>query len=700
MQYLTVRKELISRQILSRFIHTSRCVRTIDPDILEEKALDPRVRQLYDRHKSAILYSSVVESSKLNLGYVKSKILTQKLKAQQEKLTVENVRVKPFSLALKYWDESKKDFDGKVISDANPNNTQWKSDLINEISNSKRKRQLLREMQQSQSLIGDENDPKPFTNYWMNDYDIYDDSESEAHSQFGTPDPSVPVSKVPCYGCGSLLQCADSSLPGYLPSELFKGKNAAVLKTVHCQRCHFLKNYNTAINMNVSSDQYVEMISTIEDKFALAILMIDLLDFPCSLWPGIASILGNKRPIFVVGNKVDLLPKDSPGHINHVKRCLEDCIANSGIARTNVKHVALISAQTGYGVEELITKLHNVWQYKGDVYVVGCTNVGKSTLFNALLRSDYCKVKASNIIQKATASPWPGTTIRLLKFPILRPNDHRLYERTMRLISQSHKRAAENQLRADQARLGKVEHATLIGHIGRTFEQPEDEVIDSFSMGKGAPKVLHLNEASDDYAKSKWCFDTPGVVHNESILNLLTTEELLLTLPKKMILPRTFVMKPGMSLFLAGVGRVDYLSGVDYIRITVYASPKLPVLIVKTDEAETVYSEMLGTELLAVPVGDAERLNKWPGLAASDVFTFRGEGTKVSACDVLLSSAGWVGLIIPENEEADFKIWTPEARGIFVRRPSLIPFGGNLHGGRIRGTLAYRTRLPFVKPTG
>lgn len=80
----------------------------------------------------------------------------------------------------------------------------------------------------------------------------------------------------------------------------------------------------------MSSEQYVEMISTIEDKYALAILMIDLLDFPCSLWPGIASILGTKRPIFVVGNKVDLLPKDSSGHIQHVKNCLEDCIANSG----------------------------------------------------------------------------------------------------------------------------------------------------------------------------------------------------------------------------------------------------------------------------------------------------------------------------------------------------------------------------------
>lgn len=56
----------------------------------------------------------------------------------------------------------------------------------------------------------------------------------------------------------------------------------------------------------------------------------------------------------------------------------------------------------------------------GDVYLVGCTNVGKSTLFNALLQSDYCKVKAVDLIQRATTSPWPGTTLNLLKVMIER----------------------------------------------------------------------------------------------------------------------------------------------------------------------------------------------------------------------------------------------------------------------------------------
>lgn len=37
---------------------------------------------------------------------------------------------------------------------------------------------------------------------------------------------------------------------------------------------------------------------------SLVVLMVDLLDFPCSIWPGIVDIIGKDRPIIVVGNKV------------------------------------------------------------------------------------------------------------------------------------------------------------------------------------------------------------------------------------------------------------------------------------------------------------------------------------------------------------------------------------------------------------
>jgi hypothetical protein len=43
------------------------------------------------------------------------------------------------------------------------------------------------------------------------------------------------------------------------------------------------------------------------------------------------------------------------------------------------------------------------------------------------------------------------------------------------------------------------------------------------------------------------------------ILSLLTEKEVDIVLPRHSIVPRTFVLKPGMVLFLGAIGRLDFL---------------------------------------------------------------------------------------------------------------------------------------------
>lgn len=218
--------------------------------------------------------------------------------------------------------------------------------------------------------------------------------------------------------------------------------------------------------MQVSPEDYVNMISTIKDKRALAILMVDLVDFPCSLWPNIIDIIGEKRPVIVVGNKVDLLPQDSKNYLNHIMKCLENALVDAGLSRANIQHVCLVSARTNYGIEELITCLYTIWADKGDVYLLGNANVGKSTLFNALLRSDYCKIRARSLVRRATSSLWPGTTLRMLKFPIAKPSSALLYERRRRLKNAEKEKFDLERLRRNQVKTGRKPEATLMDHIG------------------------------------------------------------------------------------------------------------------------------------------------------------------------------------------------------------------------------------------
>lgn len=77
---------------------------------------------------------------------------------------------------------------------------------------------------------------------------------------------------------------------------------------------------------------------------------------------------------------------------------------------------------------------------------------------------------------------------------------------------------------------------------------------------------MGINEKLPEFVHGKWCYDTPGVVHPDQILHLLTTDELVKTLPREIIRPETYCIKPGTSLFIAGLARLDFVRGPNSVR--------------------------------------------------------------------------------------------------------------------------------------
>lgn len=165
-----------------------------------------------------------------------------------------------------------------------------------------------------------------------------------------------------------------------------------------------------------------------------------------------------------------------------------------------------------------------------------------------------------------------------------------------------------------------------------------------------------------------------------------------------MIRARAFSFKPEMSLFIAGLGRLDYIEGPDDLRVIVFASLQLPVSLCHTTDADEFYESFLGSELLGVPIySGEERMTKWPNLETlHDEIVIEGEHMNVTACDILLSSAGWIGINLSKGTTGKFKAWTPEKRGIYVRKPSLLPHGILLKGQKVRHSLAYRIGQAFT----
>ncbi|KAK2498988.1 hypothetical protein MC885_018078 [Smutsia gigantea] len=556
------------------------------------------------------------------------------------------------------------------------------------------------------------------------------------HPVVGHPDPTVPPSGLTCSGCGAELHCQDPGVPGYLPSEKFLSAAAqadgGLARTV-CQRCWLLVHHRRALRLRVTQEQYLELVSTALRRpgRALVLYMVDLLDLPDALLPDLPALVGPKQ-LIVLGNKVDLLPQDAPGYRQRLRERLWNDCARAGLlpprggrapqqpggsgeenwnpsasSRTVLRDVRLISAKTGYGVEELISALQRSWRYRGDVFLIGATNAGKSTLFNTLLESDYCIAQGAEAIDRATISPWPGTTLNLLKFPICNPTPYKMFERQKRLKKDATK-AEEDLSQQEQNQLNCLKkHGYVVGRVGRTFlysEEQKDEAAfefdaDSLAFDVGNEPVMVADKSTkrvelttQDVKDAHWFYDTPGIKKENCILNLLTEKEVNIVLPTHSIVPRTFVLKPGMVLFLGAIGRIDFLQGNQSAWFTVVASNFLPVHITSLDKADTLYQKHAGHILLKVPMGGEERMAEFPPLVAEEI-TLEGLRESEAVADIKFSSAGWVAVTPQFKDRLHLRGYTPQGTVLTVR-PPLLPHIVNIKGERIRRSVAYKTKKP------
>ncbi|ADC87409.1 MULTISPECIES: ribosome biogenesis GTPase YqeH [Staphylococcus] len=202
-----------------------------------------------------------------------------------------------------------------------------------------------------------------------------------------------------CIGCGAPLQSENKNAPGYVPEHnLFR-------EDVICRRCFRLKNYNEVQDVGMDSEDFLNLLNGLSDRSGIIVNVVDIFDFEGSFINALKRIVGNKK-IILVANKLDLLPKQ----INHrrVKEWLKRSAKKYGL---EAEEVVLISAEKGWGIEDLLTAINQNRDHE-DVYIVGTTNVGKSTLINKLIE---LSVGEKDVV---TTSRFPGTTLDMIDIPL------------------------------------------------------------------------------------------------------------------------------------------------------------------------------------------------------------------------------------------------------------------------------------------
>lgn len=181
-----------------------------------------------------------------------------------------------------------------------------------------------------------------------------------------------------CTGCGVELQTENKEKEGFVED----------INNKLCTRCFKLKNYGEYKEVSLDNEDFTKILKEIP-KDSLVVYLTSLLNINL-------DYLENLNNVILVLTKKDLLPKSVQDYklINYIKN-----ITN------NYLDIEIISTIKNYNLDNLLNKIKKYNNTKKEVYFVGMTNSGKSTLINKIIKN-YTDKEI-----EVTTSIYPSTTL-------------------------------------------------------------------------------------------------------------------------------------------------------------------------------------------------------------------------------------------------------------------------------------------------
>lgn len=190
-----------------------------------------------------------------------------------------------------------------------------------------------------------------------------------------------------CKGCGAFLQISNDQIEGYTTN----------INNDLCERCFRINNYNEYKFIEKDNTDFTNILKEINKTKDLIVLLVDLFNIPRDLTE-ITRYLNND--ILLVLTKKDIFSYKIPDQ----KFLSYDY---------GIKYVdsLVVSSNKNYNFDLLYEKI-NEYKKSNNVYIVGYTNSGKSTLINKFVHN-----YSDNDIN-ITTSNLPSTTLDTLEIKI------------------------------------------------------------------------------------------------------------------------------------------------------------------------------------------------------------------------------------------------------------------------------------------
>lgn len=190
-----------------------------------------------------------------------------------------------------------------------------------------------------------------------------------------------------CPGCGATLQSNNPSKEGYY-----------IENKTFCERCFRIKHYNEYLTLDKDNSNYIKILEEINKTDDLVVLVVDL--FNIEDLNKLKKYIDNDTLLVIT--KRDLFSK----------KIYEEKLLNYfDDLSLNIVDKIIISSNKNYHMDELKNKIKK-YQKSNNVYVVGYTNAGKSTMINKLI---YNYSTNKSLI---TTSNLPSTTLDLIEIKL------------------------------------------------------------------------------------------------------------------------------------------------------------------------------------------------------------------------------------------------------------------------------------------
>lgn len=450
-----------------------------------------------------------------------------------------------------------------------------------------------------------------------------------------------------CAGCGVQLQTTDKLKHGFVTgagAELLRalrrpaaraggaghdGRDSEAARVV-CQRCFRAKHYGDFTPVTVPYSSFLEQVASlrrIAPPGSLVVHVVDVTDFGGSVVEGVSSLVGHDKPLLVVVNKCDLLPKGVKyGRLERwVRAQLRETDPNM---HKHLRGVVFVSSITGMGFSAALERIDEL-RKGGDAFVVGAANSGKSSFVNQLLH---------NLWQSPAfdAAEWAGDMYRARR----RRKDRRNSDTIVLNEAPDGYRegdvftgdvdALRKQARAEQRGVATgdtpagtgvpegdevrtlpgmghvdvdsaitVESSTLQGGSGE--EPPSAEPFLGVPLTTSPVPGTTLGIISGPLPSSGRVHDTPGIVVDEAKQRLFEqlasggSKEMAAVIPGAApIPPQTYRVYPGQSLYFGGLARLDYTHPVDEVAMLFTWIGPLQLHRTRTSRADELFERHAG----------------------------------------------------------------------------------------------------------